>query len=175
MLWSIAGIFMKLLPWNGFAVAGIRSLIAGTTIGIYMALIRCPFRLNRRTVIAGLFAGLTYTCFTMANKLTTAANAIVLQFTSPVFILVFSALLYHQKIRKGDVAVVLTVLAGITLFFLDQLGPSTIAGNFVAIAAGMFMAGMYMTIGNLPQEERYSAVVVGQAVAFLISSRRNQC
>ena len=103
MLWSIAGIFMKLLPWNGFAVAGIRSLIAGTTIGIYMALIRCPFRLNRRTVIAGLFAGLTYTCFTMANKLTTAANAIVLQFTSPVFILVFSALLYHQKIRKGDV------------------------------------------------------------------------
>ena len=168
MLWSIAGIFMKLLPWNGFAVAGIRSLIAGSTIGIYMALIRCPFRLNRRTVIAGLFAGLTYTCFTMANKLTTAANAIVLQFTSPVFILVFSALLYHQKIRKGDVAVVLTVLAGITLFFLDQLGPSTIAGNFVAIAAGMFMAGMYMTIGNLPQEERYSAVVVGQAVAFLI-------
>ena len=144
MLWSIAGIFMKLLPWNGFAVAGIRSLIAGTTIGIYMALIRCPFRLNRRTVIAGLFAGLTYTCFTMANKLTTAANAIVLQFTSPVFILVFSALLYHQKIRKGDVAVVLTVLAGITLFFLDQLGPSTIAGNFVAIAAGMFMAGIYL-------------------------------
>ena len=51
---------------------------------------------------------------------------------------------------------------------VDQLGPSTIAGNFIAIAAGMFMAGMYMTIGNLPQEERYSAVVVGQAVAFLI-------
>ena len=168
MFWSIAGIFMKLLPWNGFAVAGLRSLVAGVTIGIYMALIRCPFHLNRRTVVAGCFAGFTYTCFAMANKLTTAANAIVLQFTCPVFILVFSALLYHRRIRKGDVAVVVTVLAGITLFFLDQLGPSTVLGNFVAIAAGMFMAGMYMTMGDLPQEERYSSVVIGQAVAFLV-------
>ena len=123
MLWSIAGIFMKLLPWHGFAVAGLRSLIAGITIGVYIALIRCPFRLNRRTFSAGCFAGFTYTCFTIANKLTTAANAIVLQFTCPVFILVCSAILYHQKVRKGDLAVVLTVLAGITLFFLDQLGP----------------------------------------------------
>ena len=168
MFWSIAGIFMKLLPWHGFAVAGLRSLVAGITIGVYMALIHCPFHLNRRTVVAGCFAGFTYACFAMANKLTTAANAIFLQFTCPIFILIFSALLYHRRIRKGDVAVVVTVLAGITLFFLDQLGPSTVLGNFVAIAAGMFMAGMYMTMGDLPQEERYSSVVIGQAVAFLI-------
>ena len=168
MLWSIAGIFMKLLPWHGFAVAGIRSLIAGVTIGVYMAFRHIPFHLSRRTIVAGCFAGFTYVCFAMANKLTTAANAIVLQFTCPVFILIFSALLYHRKTRRGDVAVVVTVLVGITLFFLDQLGPSTILGNFVAIAAGMFMAGMYMTIGDLPQEERYSAVVLGQAVAFLV-------
>ena len=168
VLWSIAGIFMKLLPWHGFVVAGIRSLIAGITIAVYMGIRHYRFYLNRRTLLAGCFAGFTYVCFAMANKLTTAANAIVLQFTAPVFILIFSAVFFRQKIRKGDLAVVLIVLGGITLFFLDQLGPSTIAGNFVAIAAGMFMAGMYMTVGNIYLEERFSAIVIGQAVAFLV-------
>lgn len=168
ILWSIAGIFIKLLPWPGFAVASLRSLIAGITIASYMAVRHYHFSFNRRTLMSGLFCGFTYLCFATANKLTTAANAIVLQFTAPVFILIFSAVFFRQKIRKGDLTVVLVVLAGITLFFLDQLGPSTVAGNFVAIAAGMFMAGMYMTIGNIEQEERFSAVVIGQAVAFLV-------
>ena len=168
MLWSIAGIFMKFLPWHGFAVASLRSLIAGLTIAVYMAAKRFRFTLNRHTLVAGVLAGSVYVCFAMANKLTTAANAIVLQFTSPVFILIFSALLFHQRIRKGDLAVVLVVLGGITLFFFDQLGPSTVAGNFVAILAGMFMAGMYMAVDRLEREERFSAIVIGQAVAFLI-------
>lgn len=168
VLWSTAGVFIKLLPWHGFAVASLRSLIAGLTIAAYMALRHFYFVVNRQTLIAGILAGSVYICFATANKLTTAANAIVLQFTAPVFILVFSAVFFHQKIRKGDLAVVLVVLGGIALFFLDQLGPSTIAGNFVAIAAGMFMAGMYMAVGNLEQEARFSAIVIGQAFAFLI-------
>ena len=168
VLWSTAGIFIKLLPWNGFAVASLRSLIAGITIAVYMGYKRYPFVFNRRTLLAGVLAGFTYVCFALANKLTTAANAIVLQFTAPVFILIYFGLFFRQKIRRADLAAVLIVLGGITLFFLDQLGPSTIAGNFVAIAAGMFMAGMYMTVGNVELHERFSAIVIGQAVAFLV-------
>ena len=167
VLWSIAGIFMKRLPWHGFAIASLRSLIAGLTIAAYMTIMRYRFFLNRRTLVAGFFTGVTYICFATANKLTTAANTIVLQFTNPVFIVLFSALFLKQKIRRGDLVVVLTVLAGITLFFFDQLDPSTIAGNFVAIAAGVFMACTYLTIGNIELEERFSAIVIGQAVAFL--------
>ena len=167
-LWSIAGIFMKLIPWNGFAVAGMRSLIAWITIVIYLLLKRYRFVFTRQTFIAGVFAGLTYTCFTCANKLTTAANAIVLQFTSPVFIVIFSALLFKSRIRKADLTVVLLTLAGIALFFFDQLKPGYVLGNFVAIAAGMFMAGMYMTIGELQTEARFSAVTIAQTLTFLI-------
>ena len=167
-LWSIAGIFMKLIPWNGFVIAGLRSLIAGLTMLVYMGLKHYRFVVSRQILASGLLAGLTYLCFTCANKLTTAANAIVLQFTSPVFIVVFSALLYKTKIRRQDLTVVLLTLAGIALFFFDQLKPGYVAGNFVAIAAGMFMAGMYMTIGQLQGQERFSAIVIGQAFAFLI-------
>ena len=167
-LWSIAGIFMKLIPWNGFAVAGMRSLIAGITIALYMILKHYRFVFNRQTFVSGVFAGLTYTCFTVANKLTTAANAIVLQFTSPVFIVVFSALFLKTRIRKADLTVVLLTLAGIALFFFDQLKPGYVAGNFVAIGAGMFMAGMYMTIGEMQGQERFSAIVIAQFLTLLI-------
>ena len=161
VLWSIAGIFLKLLPWNGLAAGSLRSLVAGITIAVYMALRGIPFSLNRGTLLAGLLAGSVYICFALANKLTTAANAIVLQFTAPVFIVLFSAVLYKKEIRKPDLAVVLVVLAGIALFFFDQLGPSTVLGNFVAIAAGMFMAGMYMAVDRLEPQERFRAIVIG--------------
>ncbi len=167
-LWSIAGIFIKLLPWSGLAVSSLRSLVAGLTIAIYMALRRMRFSFDRPTVIAGLLAGSVYTCFALANKLTTAANTIVLQFTNPIFIVLFTALIERKRPRGRDLAVVLVVLGGIALFFFDQLGPSTLLGNLVAIASGLFMAGMYMSVGSLSRDSRFSAIVIGQSFAFLV-------
>ncbi len=167
-LWSVAGIFMKLLPWNGFAVAGLRSLIAGLTIAVYILLRGMHIIINRRTVITGIFTACVYTCFAVANKLTTAANAIVLQFTSPVFIVIFSALILKKRIRRNDALVVSFTLIGIALFFFDQLQPGYILGNFVAIAAGMFMAGMFIAVGELEREQRFSGILIGQSLTFLV-------
>ena len=166
-LWSIAGIFMKYLPWNGFALAALRSLIAGATFVMYMLFRRMPFILNRRTLLSGILTGSVYICFTVANKLTTAASAIVLQFTDPVFIILFSALFFKQKPRKADVAVVLVTVCGIALFFFDQLAPGYLLGNCVAILSGLFMGAMYMSVGNLPARERFSAILIGQSFTFL--------
>ena len=167
-LWSIAGIFMKLLPWSGLAVASLRSLIAGLTIAGYMLLRGIRLRLTPRTLKAGVMTGCVYLCFACANKLTTAANAIVLQFVSPVFIVVFSALFLGQRIRRADLAVVLCTLLGIALFFFDQLRPGYVLGNLVAITAGMFMAGMFMMVGEIRGEERFSAILIGQSFTFLV-------
>ncbi|MBQ6465259.1 MAG: EamA family transporter [Oscillospiraceae bacterium] len=167
-LWSIAGIFMKLLPWNGFAVASLRSLIAGLTIAAYMLLRRIRPSVTPRTLKAGVMTGCVYLCFACANKLTTAANAIVLQFVAPVFIVVFSALFLKQRIRRADLAVVLFTLLGIALFFFDSLAPGYVLGNLVAIASGMFMAGMFMMVGEIRGEERFSAILIGQCFTFLV-------
>ena len=166
-LWSIAGILMKLLPWNGFAVASLRSLFAGITILAYILLTRRKLIVTRETLLAGVLTGCVYLCFACANKLTTAANAIVLQFTSPVFIVVFSAILYKTKFRRMDVITVILTLLGIALFFLDQLKPGYVFGNCVAILAGMFMAGMFMAVGNQEGDRRFSTVFFGQMFTFL--------
>ena len=167
-LWSIAGIFMKFLPWNGLAVASLRSLLAGLTIAIYMVLSNRRFVIEKKTLLSGILTGCVYTCFACANKLTTAANAIVLQFTSPVFIVIFSALFFRKKIKRADLITVLITLGGIALFFFDRLETGYLFGNLVAIAAGMFMAGMYMAVGNLEGDERFTAITIGQAFTFLV-------
>lgn len=167
-LWSIAGIFIKLIPWNGFAIAGMRSLIAFLTFMVYMGIKHLKLIINRETVIAGVFSALVYTCFTVSNKLTTAANAIVLQFTSPVFIVVFTALIFKTKIKKRDLAVVALTLIGITLCFLDQMEGGHLLGNFTSVAAGMFMAGMFIAVGNQEGQLRFSSIALGHLFTFFI-------
>ncbi len=167
-LWSIAGIFIKLVPWNGFAVAGMRSLVAGITVFVCMKVMGIGYVLNKKTIIAGIFSACTYLCFVSANKLTTAANAIVLQFTCPVFIVIYEALLFGKKVRRQDLTVVVFTLAGIALFFFDQLEGGYIVGNIVAIVAGMFMAGMYVSVGELPLDQRFSGIFNGQIITFIV-------
>ena len=167
-LWSIAGIFIKLIPWNAFAISSIRSLVAGLTLLIFIKINKFRIIFNKHSLVTGLFMGLTYTSFVLANKLTTAANAIVLQFTAPLFIVVFSAMFFKQKIRRNDMTAVLCTMIGIALFFVDKLEGGYLAGNCVAIMAGAFMGCMYMTMGNAEGEERFSAILVGQIIAFLI-------
>lgn len=167
-LWSIAGIFIKQIPWSAFAISSIRSFFAGITLIVFIKFNKYKIIFNKNTLLSGLFMGLTYTSFVLANKLTTAANAIVLQFTAPLFIVVFSAVLFKQKIRRNDMIAVLFTMVGIAMFFLDKLQGGYLLGNFVAIMAGGFMACMYMTMGNAEGEERFSAILVGQIIAFLI-------
>jgi len=167
-LWSIAGIFIKLIPWNSFAISGMRSLIAGLTLLVYMSIKHYKVTANRKTLLAGLLMGLLYTCFVAANKLTTAANAIVLQFTAPMFIVIISALLFHQRIRKLDIAAVLFTMAGISLFFFDELEGGYLLGNLIAIFSGVLMAAMYITVGESEGAERFSGILFGQLFAFII-------
>ena len=84
-LWSIAGIFIKLIPWNSFVLAGLRSLIAGGVIFAYMRMARLRLVINRRTLFSGFLMAWLYFSFVGANKLTTAANAIALQYTACSF------------------------------------------------------------------------------------------
>ena len=119
-MWSLGGIFIKLISWNPFLIAGVRSGISGSIMALYMAATRTRFKLNRYSLLAGVGLGCSATLFTIANKLTTAANAIVLQYTAPIFILLISAVFFQEKMRKQDVLVVCITMGGMVLFFLDQ-------------------------------------------------------
>lgn len=167
-LWSIAGIFIKLIPWNSIVIAGLRSLIAGLVMFVYMRARGIGFTADRRSLAGGAALCLTLTCFVAANKLTTAANSIVLQFTAPMFIVVFSALFLKKRFSRADVLAVVLTMAGVSLFFFDQLTPGHLAGNCVAIFAGMAFACYYMSLEGASESQRMSAILIAHGLTFLV-------
>lgn len=167
-LWSIAGIFIKLIPWSGFAIGSLRSLLAGIVAFICLKMWKMRFTVTGRSVAGGIALGLTMTFFCMANKMTTAANAIVLQSTAPIFIVIFSALFFGKRFRKADIIVVAIAFCGIAMFFFDRIGAGTLKGNLVGLASGVTFGSYYISLEGSPDDERMSAVIIGHSVTFLI-------
>ena len=167
-LWSIAGIFMKWIPWSGFAIASLRSLLAGGVMAAYMAVKHFRFTLNRRSVFGGVALCATMTMFSLANKMTTAANAIVLQYTSPVWIVLLSGLFLKKRFRPMDMTAVVLTFVGIALFFADGLSGGYVAGNLVALGAGLAFGCYYISLGSCGEAERMSAVELGHILTFFL-------
>ncbi len=169
-MWSLGGIFIKLISWSPFLIAGIRSGISGSIMAMYMAATHTHFKLNKYSVLAGVGLAFSATLFTIANKLTTAANAIVLQYTAPIFILIIFALFFKQKMQKQDVLVVCITMGGMVLFFLDQLSPGNMLGNVFGILAGIFLAQMFVMVGRGGDDDatRMSGIMIAHVLTLLI-------
>lgn len=178
ILWSTAGIFIKWISWNPLIIAGGRSLIAAIVFGIFMAATGRRLKINKYSILTAI--GLTgcLICFVTANKLTTAANAIVLQYTAPIFILILSALFLHKKMKRVDVTVVLITAVGIALFFFDQLSPGSILGNIFGIVAGFSLAIMFISAGMAADDDsvrmtgillaHISLAIIGACTLFFV-------
>ena len=168
VLWSMAGVFIKLIPWNGLVIAGVRSLICTAVFAVYMAFTRRRVVFSAATLRLAVTVPATCICFMMANKLTTAANAIVLQYIAPVFLIAYEALFHHKRFRRGDYIAVLCTMAGVALFFLDQLNGGALLGNLLAILAGAFFAGTMFTIATVDEDARLSGLMMGHGLTALI-------
>lgn len=168
VLWSTAGFLIKILPWHPMEIAGFRSLISAGVYLIYMRHEKNKFVINRYSIASGIALSLTFIFFIAANKLTTAANAIVLQYSAPIFILILSALIFHQKFRKGDIITVAVTSIGISLFFLDKLSGGYMIGNLVAIAAGLAFATMFVTTGNADKDSLASGILLGHLLTAVV-------
>lgn len=138
-LWSSSGILIKLVDWDPFAIAGARSLVGFITMALLTRRVR--FSLSPDKLLAALFYSATMILFVIANKLTASANAIVLQYTEPVFIIIFSRwLLGSEKTTPLDWLAIAGVFCGMILFFLDGLSLSGNTGNVLALLSGVTFA-----------------------------------
>ena len=169
-LWSVAGILIKNVPWNPLVIAGARSAVVAVVLFVYMKAAKIPIVFSKQTVSAGVFSSLTCVSFVAANKLTTAANAIVLQFTAPVFIMLFSVMFFKRRFLIIDIATAVFTLIGISLFFFEQLTPGKMLGDIIAILAGVFMAWMYILVGEISPEKRLSAFLIAQFITITIAA-----
>lgn len=168
VLWSTAGLFIKSVPWNSMVLAGWRGLAATLTLWLFMRRMHYRVCVDKRTVLIGLCVSGTSILFLIANRLTTAANAIVLQYTSPVFLVVLSMLFFRRRYRVADYVTVLVTVCGIALFFFDQLMPGSMLGNILALIDGVTMGAVYLFTGESDEERRLSGIFLGLAVTTAV-------
>ena len=164
LLYSIGGLCIKLIPWNGMAINGGRTAIALVVIGAYLIWRRQPLKLNRWVVLGALSVFGCNALFSMANKMTTAANAIVLQFTAPIFVLLFSILFFGTKPTRLDLVTCALVFGGILCFFLEGLEMGSHTGNVIALLSGIAYAGVFL-MNELPEGDGISSVFWGDVLS----------
>ena len=170
-MWSIGGIFIKLVSWSPFLIAGGRSILAAGVVAVYMYISKTKINVCKYSMGAGFCLMGVLICFVAANKLTTAANANIHQYTAPIFILIISILFLHHQVHKKEVFTVAVTTIGIIFFFFDELSPGNIAGNLLAIIAGLFLAFMFMLIGFGGGEDdsiRLSGILLGHLFTALV-------
>jgi drug/metabolite transporter (DMT)-like permease len=167
LLWSTSGLFIKLVPWNPLAIAGVRSLFGGL---VMLAWLRRPHLTWSRTQIAAaLFYAATMISFVVANKLTTSANAILLQYGAPVYAALLAAPLLRERTHWYDWLTIAATLGGMVLFFLDELSAGGLAGNLVAVASGVLFAFAMVLLRRQKDGSPLESIMLSQFLTFAVS------
>lgn len=165
-LWSLGAVFIKVIPLNALAINGLRSIIALIFFFIYDR--SCKIKINRYVVSAAICLVLTNSLYVLANKLTTAANAIVLQYSAPIFVLILQSIYTKTKPSKEKLFIILIAFIGMVVFFFDSLDGGALIGNIIAILSGVFFAGVFF-INSLEGASSTDASKLAFLMSFTVS------
>lgn len=167
LLWSLGGLLIKSIKWNAAAIAGMRSLTASL---IMLAVIKKPsLKFNKYKLgCAAAYAG-TVILFVMSNKLTTAANAIMLQYTAPIYVALLGAWFLNERTTILDWAAIFMVIGGMLLFFIDDRSAGNLLGNLYSILSGFCFACMVLLLRKQKDEAPLESLFWGNVLTAIIS------
>src|ERR1043165_2385732 len=168
ILWSTGGLFIKSTHLSPLALSFGRSLFAVITLVIFTR--REGFGINRISAVTSILYAALLILFVVATKLTTAANAIFLQYTAPVYVLVLEPLFYKEKFRARDFVTVAACIAGMSLFFVGKLRPQDVNGNLFALASGVCFALFFLLLRHAKarQVNPATSTIYGNLIVVLI-------
>ena len=161
LMWSTSGIFTKSLEWNGLCLAVLRGVIAFTASALLLR--GHKIRLNRQKVLAGFCYFVQGTLFMCANKYTTAANATVLQNTSPLWIILFNAVIHRKRPSKAEIITCGCLFFGVALAFAGSMGGGGWLGNLFALTSAVFYAGVFF-LSKGEDADPLESLLIGNAM-----------
>jgi drug/metabolite transporter (DMT)-like permease len=167
ILWSLGGVLIKSIDLAPAAIAGARSLIATVIISLVMpGIVR---KISPRAIPGAIAYSATVFLFVVATKLTTAANAIFLQYTAPIYIAMISPWFLGERTMWHDWLLVLLALSGVGLFFFDQLSLQGFSGVIAALGSGMAFAWLTVLMRHQKEGSPEAVILLGNALTFLIA------
>lgn len=164
---SLGGLLTKLVPWNPVAITGARSIFACMLTTVTFIISKRKPIVNKTTITGGFIVFLNMFLYVLANKLTSAANTIVLEYSAPIFIIFLDFLVFKIKPTKIDLGVTLSVLVGIVIFFIDSLGSGRLTGDIVAVISGLVYAFVILN-NSFKGGDGVSSNLFGQIIAIIV-------
>lgn len=172
-LWSTAGLGIKHLPYFPLVTAGWRSFFALLVLAAFGGMREARLTVLRQPAMQATIAcyALTLCLFVSATRLTTAANAILLQYTAPVWVLLLSWPVLKERPRAKDIVLAAVCLAGLVFFFLDRLTAEGLLGMILALLAGLTAGGLFVGLryhGLRAGGSSIAAVMFGNLLCILV-------
>ena len=166
LLWSFSGLGIKYISWSPLSIICVRGTVAAVTL---VALNRkISVKPNRTTVTTALCMNATLILFTFSNKLTTAANAIALQYTAPIYVIILSMIVLKTRPKLLEIITILLIFCGIALFFIDHFGQGALLGDILALLSGLTFAGVFF-FNTLPDANPLEASIFGCSLLAVLT------
>ena len=146
VFWSLAGIFIKYLDVAPLAIVFYRSFFACLVFTPFLR--RSHWQLSWPILVSVVTYTVAISAFVAANKLTTAANAIVLQYTAPIFVFLFSRLVLREKISRVNGVALLLAMAGVCAISVESVGRPEMSGVTLALSSGVLFAACMINLRN---------------------------
>lgn len=165
LCWSIGGVLIKGVTWHPMAIAGVRSFIASGVILIAFG--RPQFSWTFPQIGGAIAYAATSVLFVVSTKLTTSANAILLQYTAPAWAAIFGIRYLGERPRRIDWIAIAVVMTGMILFFLGRLSLTGLWGNLTALTSGVTFAWMALFMRKQKDASPVVSVLLGNLLAGL--------
>ncbi len=166
LLWSSGGLLIKLITLTPMQLSFFRCLIAAIVFGIIFG--KKVLKVNKLAILNAVFYATVLTSFVIATKTTTAANAIFLQSTAPIYVLIFEPIISKTKWEKINIITIAVCFLGMILFFIGELSPGHLEGNIVALLSGAAFAAFFLGMKKNEKEYQQSAIFYGNIIVALI-------
>ncbi len=166
LFWSLGGLFIKLIDWNSITIAGARSLIAAIFLLATMRRPKFTFSVNQ--IVAAVANAATMLLFIYANKHTTSANAILLQYGAPVYIMLFSGILVKERPAPEQIGALIAIVLGMGLFFSDSLQAGHLVGDIVAVLSGFTFATHILFMRRQKEGSPLESLFLSHALTAII-------
>ncbi|MCW9094912.1 MAG: DMT family transporter [Ignavibacteriaceae bacterium] len=167
LLWSSGGLFIKLISLPAMQLAFFRCSIAAITFGIIFR--KRILLINKLTLINSAFYAAILITFVIATKITTAANAIFLQSTAPIYVLIFEPIFNKTKYERINIITVAVCMVGMLLFFVGKIEPGHLEGNIIALFSGIAFAAFFLGMKKNDPKFQSSSIFYGNILVAIIS------
>jgi drug/metabolite transporter (DMT)-like permease len=166
VMWSLGGLFIKSVNAHPIAISGIRSAISCVIIMLYVK--KPKFTWSFTQIAAALAYASMMIFFVAATKYTTAANAILLQYTAPIFVALLGAWLLKEKPKAVDWVTIFVVICGMVLFFVESIDTRGVLGNIFGLLSGISYAVFTVFMRMQKDGSPIGSVILGNAITAVV-------